>query len=172
MNFKTTKTQLDNILISDLSNIVLDYLKPVLKEEFETDERNQWLSLINSIDNKVDYFDTMKGQKEENLKVGDVFIVSETSKYHTYAIITRMTKKTIFFKVLKHNKISRWFNNNDWGSSEDLFTFNIKNLYDMKEKRMKKQELDIIDTDKINLNVNFYYHGNWQSSISKPFYID
>lgn len=98
--------------------------------------------------------------------------MNETSKYHTYAIITRMTKKTIFFKVLRDYKTQRWFNNNDWGHSEQLFMFNKEWLYDMKEKRMKKQELDIIDTDKINLNMPFYYRGTWRSSISKPFYIE
>lgn len=42
------------------------------KEEFSTYEREEWLYYLKFCYNKVHYFDTMKKQKEENLKVGDV----------------------------------------------------------------------------------------------------
>ena len=154
--YKPKRNALWNPIFMDI--VKQEQLEPI---NYATYEYQEWLSFKKRLYNRVHSFDTMKEISEENLKVGDIFRFRVcTYKYIAYGIITRMTKKTIFYKFLKEEKYSEWFNNNDWGSSETLYKFNINNIYDMKEKRMKKKTLDIIDTDKINVNKNFYYKGH------------
>lgn len=138
--------------------IFMDIVKQEEQEPIEQYlEHEEWLSFKKRVYNIVHSFDTMKKLSEENLKVGDIFKYRNCSyKWFAYGIITRMTKKTIFYKFLKEEYILRYFNEEDWRSSEFLYKFNINNI-DMKERRMKKQTLNVIDTDKINLNKNFYY---------------
>ena len=155
--YKPKRNSLWNPIFMDI--VKQEQFKQFEPINFTTYEYHEWLSFNKRVYNKINY-STMKEQSEENLKVGDIFKIHFNYKYSAFAIITRMTKKTIFYKFLKEKKYSEWFNNNDWGSSETLYKFNINNLNEMKEKRMKKKPLDIIDTDKINLNKNFYYKGH------------
>ena len=169
------KNLLHPYLIKDLINMILEYLNPIFKDEYY--EQEIWREKIKNLnnisyytysnDNSDDRRNFLK-QNEDKIKVGDIFITDFINNYNTYhslAIVKRMTKKMIFYKILKEKKISGWFNIKDWGHSEKLFKFNIKNIYDMKEKRVKKQRLEIINKDKINLNDDFYYVGGWRSNI-------
>lgn len=139
-------------------NIIYD------QREFLTDERDKWEMFKNNLNNYFwSFYDVQIKKTADELQVGDVFYHS-TFQYGMYAkpcIITRMTQKTIFYKYLKDRRYAGWYNQFDHGLSERIKAYNINNLEDMKEKRMKKGEYEyVIDITKIDLNNTFYYGEN------------
>ena len=136
-------------------NIIYD------QREFLTGELDKYKKMTENLDNYFWSFQSVRKKKTaDELQIGDVFF-QYYGPLNKPCIITRMTQKSIFYKLLKGERYGGWYNQLDHGASERIKAYNINNLVDMKEKRMKKDEYEyVIDITKVDLN-NDFYHGEY-----------